>query len=78
MYTPLKILFHAPQGIMDLVSYKDSSTIWFTPFPRLQKFIEFCHRSSVEERARMVEFYMHNIILTYNNFWEPNCRMGDV
>ena len=26
----------------------------------------------------MVEFYMHNLVLTYLNIWDPNPIMGDI
>jgi len=32
----------------------------------------------VEDRAKIAEFYMDNLILTNMNFWDPNSRMGDV
>lgn len=31
----------------------------------------------MEGKAKMVEFYIHNLTLTYNNFWDLNSRLGD-
>lgn len=30
------------------------------------------------DKAKMIEFYMHNLVLTNLNIWDPNPRMGDM
>ena len=30
----------------------------------------------MEDREKLVDFYMQNLILTYFNFWDPNSRLG--
>jgi len=32
----------------------------------------------MEDKAKVVEFYMHNFILTYLNFCDPNSILGDM
>ena len=48
------------------------------PFQDYMKFIRFCEKVSTEDRAKMAEFYMHNMILIDLNFWDPNSRFGDM
>ena len=30
------------------------------------------------DKAKMVDFYMHNLVLTDLKIWDPNPRMGDM
>lgn len=46
-------------------------------FQDYRKFIEFFQKDSIKDNARMYEFYMHNLILTNMNPWDPNSIMGD-
>jgi len=48
------------------------------PFQNYKTFIGFYHKFSMEDRARKVEFYMHNLILTDVKLYDPNYRMVDV
>jgi len=32
----------------------------------------------MEDREKVVEFYMHNFILTDLNLWNPNSKLGDM
>ena len=31
----------------------------------------------MEDKVKITEFYMHNIVLIDLNIWDPNPRMGD-
>jgi len=31
----------------------------------------------MEEKEKLVEFYIHNLTLTDMNIWDPNARLGD-
>jgi len=48
------------------------------PFHDYKQFIEFYDKSSIEDRAKLVEFYLHNLTLTNMNVWDPNAKLGDV
>jgi len=48
------------------------------PFHYCKKLIDFCDQSALEDRAKMVEFYLHNMALTNMNFWDPNAELGDL
>jgi len=48
------------------------------PFQDYRKFIEFCNQTNMEDREKLVEFYMPNLTLKNMNFWDPNLRMGDI
>ena len=34
--------------------------------------------SSVEDKAKLAEFYLHNMALTDMNLWDPNAMLGDL
>ena len=38
----------------------------------------FCENSSVEDKAKLEEFYLHNLTLPNMNLWDPNATLGDV
>jgi len=42
----------------------------------LMQFIELCDKSSIEDKAKLVEFYMHNLTLTDMNLWDTNAKLG--
>ena len=48
------------------------------PLQGYRKFIEFHKKVSTEERENLAEFYIHNLILTYLNFWDQKSRLGDM
>ena len=48
------------------------------PFQDYRKFINLCDQSTLEDRAKMSEFYLHNMALTDMNVWEPNSKLGDL
>ena len=50
----------------------------YFPFQNYRKFIDFCIETNMEEWAKLEEFYMHNLILTDMNIWDPNSRLGDM
>lgn len=43
-----------------------------TPFQDYRKFIDLCDQSTLEDRAKMSEFYLHYLALTDLNVWDPN------
>lgn len=47
------------------------------PFQDYKQFIEFCNQFSIEDRAKLAEFYIHNITLIDMNILDPNVRLGD-
>ena len=48
------------------------------PFQDCRQFIDLCDQSALEDRAKMAEFYFHNMALTYMNIWDPNAELGDL
>lgn len=47
----------------------------------LQDYIQFmdpCDQSSSKDKAKIAEFYLHMMALTYMNVWDPNARLGDL
>jgi len=48
------------------------------PFQDYKKFIDLCDQSTLEDRAKMDEFYLHNMALTDMNVWDPNPELGDL
>jgi len=38
--------------------------------------IDLCDHSTLEDRANMSEFYLHNMVLTDMNLWDPNAELG--
>lgn len=37
-----------------------------------------CDSSSAEDKAKLSEFYLHNLALPNMNLWDPNTAVGDV
>jgi len=37
-----------------------------------------CDQSTFEDKANMVEFYLHNMALTDLNVWDPNAKLRDL
>lgn len=48
------------------------------PFQDYRQFIELCDQSTLEDRAKISEFYLHNLALADLNVWDPNPKMGDL
>ena len=48
------------------------------PFQDYREFIDLFDQSTLEDRAKMAEFYLHNKALTYKNVWDPNTELGDL
>jgi len=47
-----------------------------TAFQDYRQFMDFCDQSTSEDKAKMVEFYLHNMALTDMNVWDPNGKLG--
>ena len=49
------------------------------PFKNYNQFIDLCDQSTLEDRAKISEFYFHNKAkLTDMNVWDPNAKLGDL
>jgi len=48
------------------------------PFQDYRQFIDLCDQSTLEDRAKMAEFYLYNMAITNMNVWDPNAKLGDV
>jgi len=46
------------------------------PFQDYGQFIDLCDHSALEDRAKMSEFYLHNMALIH--IWYPNAKLGDL
>jgi len=42
------------------------------------QFFELCSTSSAEDRAKLAEFYLHNLALPNEVSWDPNIALGDM
>ena len=40
--------------------------------------MDLCDQSTSEDKAKMAEFYLHDMALTNMNVWDPNARLGDL
>jgi len=49
-----------------------------TPFQDYGKFMHLCDNSSAEDKAKLSEFYLHNMELLDMNLWDPNSTLGDL
>jgi len=38
--------------------------------------MDFCDQSTSKDKAKMVEFYLHNMALIDMNVWDPNANIG--
>ena len=43
-----------------------------------QQFSELCSTSSSEDKAKLAEFYLHNLALPNEVSWDPNIALGDM
>ena len=48
------------------------------PFQDYRQFIDLYDQSALEDRAKMAEFFLHNMALIYMNIWDPNAELGDL
>jgi len=48
------------------------------PFQDYRQFIDIGDQSTLEDREKIFEFYLHNLALTYLNVWDPNPKLGDL
>ena len=48
------------------------------PFQDYRQFIDLCDQSTLEDRAKMAGFYLHNMTLIDMNVWDPNAKLGDL
>ena len=48
------------------------------PFKDYRQFIDLCGQSTFGDRAKMFEFYLHNMALTDMNVGDPNAKLGDL
>jgi len=48
------------------------------PFQDYRQFINLCDQSALEDKAKMVEFYLHDRSLTTMDIWDPNAELGDL
>lgn len=48
------------------------------PFQDFIKFIYLFDESTLEDRAKFFEFYLHNLALTDLNVWDPNLKLGEL
>ena len=47
-------------------------------FQDYKQFMDLCDQSTLEDKVKMAEFYLHNMALTDMNVWDPNARLGDM
>lgn len=47
-------------------------------FQDYRKFIYLCDQITLEDRAKMSEFHLHNLALIDLNVWDPNSKIGDL
>jgi len=40
--------------------------------------MDLCNHNSVEDKAKITQFYLHNMALIDMNLWDPNARLGDL
>ena len=48
------------------------------PFQDYKQFIELFNKSTLEDKPKTSEFYLHNLALTNLNVWDPNAKLGDL
>lgn len=48
------------------------------PFQNYGQFMHLCATSSIEDKAKLAEFYLHNMALPNMNFWDLNVALGDL
>lgn len=48
------------------------------PFQDYREFMDLCDQSTPEDKAKIAEFYLHNMFLIDMNVWDPNATLGDL
>ena len=48
------------------------------PFQDYRQFVDLCDQSTSEDKAKITEFYLHNMALTDLNMWDTNAKLGDL
>ena len=48
------------------------------PFQDYRQFIDLCYQSTLKDRGKVSEFYLHNLALTNLNVWGPNSKLRDL
>ena len=48
------------------------------PFQDYRQFMDLCNHILVEDKAKITQFYLHNMALIDMNLWDPNARLGDL
>lgn len=48
------------------------------PLQDYRKFIDLCDKSTLEDKAKLYKFYLHNLALTDLNVWDHNAKLGDL
>ena len=48
------------------------------PFQDYKQFIELCDQSSIEDKAKLAEFYMHILMFIDMNVWDSNANLVDL
>lgn len=51
---------------------------YIMPLQDYRKFIDICDQSTLEDRAKLSDFYLHNLALTDLNVWDPNEKLRDL
>ncbi len=46
------------------------------PLQDYRPFIDVYDQSTLEDREKMSDLYLHNLALTYLNVWDPNSKLG--
>ena len=47
------------------------------PFQNYHQFMTLCDNSSAEDKAKLFEFYLHNLALPNMTLCDPNVTLGD-
>ncbi len=48
------------------------------PFQEYRQFIDLCDKSTLEDKAKISKFYLHNFAWIDLNVWDPNAKLGDL
>lgn len=78
MQPTIQIICNIPQRSVTLVPNQDSAQRGTIPFHDYGQFMDLCDHSSVEDKPKLVEFYLHNMSLIDMNLWDPNVVLRDL
>lgn len=48
------------------------------PFQDYRSFFDWCEKSTLEDKAKVSEFFLHNLALTCLNVCDPNGKLRDL